>query len=321
MTSMNRISFLDTAKGLALLLMIIGHSPLPSCLELARSIIFIFHMPLFFIASGYLMVNKKFDARKKFRKIVVPYIIIFILSIVPYYFKYNDLSILWIFPLMKTRNMFGVNMSFGIGPCWFLPCYYFSNIFVRYLLFCKHCSQNWGGYICLILFTLFYVISKEVNGLPFLLTQITLGSFFIICGQKVRTNNYLKNYRFVFIGIVSIIVCLLYGSFSMYSVECKLWIIQLFAAVFLTLTIFEVVKKVKKALFFKWLSINSLTILCIHSYDWSFDISASLLSYMNFGIYYTFFFYCGFILVTFFILKGIKLLCIQVQSFAYKMDK
>lgn len=143
--SSNRISFLDTAKGLALFLMIIGHSPLPHGFELARTAIFIFHMPLFFIASGYLMVNRRFDTHKKFIKIIGPYLVLFLLTIVPYYVLYNDLSVLWIFPLMKTRNLFGISIPFGIGPCWFLPCYFFSNIFVDFLIYFKHCSQKMGG--------------------------------------------------------------------------------------------------------------------------------------------------------------------------------
>jgi fucose 4-O-acetylase-like acetyltransferase len=45
-----RKSWVDIAKGIAIILMVLGHSSLPSVLQ---NFIFAFHMPLFFIASGY----------------------------------------------------------------------------------------------------------------------------------------------------------------------------------------------------------------------------------------------------------------------------
>ena len=49
---------IDALKGLGILLMIIGHSNLPFNL---RGLIFVFHMPLFFIVSGYLYKVRGFS--------------------------------------------------------------------------------------------------------------------------------------------------------------------------------------------------------------------------------------------------------------------
>lgn len=46
-----RINYFDIAKGLGILLMIIGHMPIKN--EYLKNFIFCFHMPLFFIISGY----------------------------------------------------------------------------------------------------------------------------------------------------------------------------------------------------------------------------------------------------------------------------
>ena len=53
--STKRIIFIDVAKGIAIVLMIIGH-----VLEqgLKRSIIFSFHMPLYIITSGFFYKEK-----------------------------------------------------------------------------------------------------------------------------------------------------------------------------------------------------------------------------------------------------------------------
>ena len=45
-----RLQWLDIAKGLAIILMVVGHTSLP---DLLSRFIWSFHMPLFFIASGY----------------------------------------------------------------------------------------------------------------------------------------------------------------------------------------------------------------------------------------------------------------------------
>jgi len=62
----NRIVWIDIAKGIAIILMVIGHSTIPSWLS---SFIWTFHMPLFFIASGWttkkgMYSNSEFLKRK-----------------------------------------------------------------------------------------------------------------------------------------------------------------------------------------------------------------------------------------------------------------
>lgn len=47
----NRIDWIDVAKGIAILLVIIGHTVQFG--SATRNVIFSFHMPLFFILSGY----------------------------------------------------------------------------------------------------------------------------------------------------------------------------------------------------------------------------------------------------------------------------
>jgi len=286
----DRIKYLDISKGFALLLMVIGHCSYP----LVNKAIFIFHMPLFFIACGYLTSPfKEFNIKKKINKIIKPYLIVFIISIFPYIYIYGNFDVLWIFPLMKTRTLFGSDIPFGIGPVWFLPCYFFSNLLANKC--CKYISLDKFLIFSLGFFTLFYTISKIVNGLPFLLVQIFLGSFFIVIGYKCRQQNFLKSSLFVLIGLVSTIACLLYGNFSMYSVQCRLWIIQLVAGIFCSLVVFECAKKVNSLPPLEWLSKNSLTILCIHSIDWSFGVSAYTIQLLGVSIYLKFFFYCFFI--------------------------
>ena len=87
----DRIKWVDVSKGIAILLVIWGHSINSggSCLEkILRGLIFSFHMPLFFFLSG--VTNKKpknyedfyIKTEKIFRKLVLPAVLIFGLRII-----------------------------------------------------------------------------------------------------------------------------------------------------------------------------------------------------------------------------------------------
>lgn len=52
MMDINRLNYMDTAKGIGVILVILAHNLLPTSLSNA---IYAFHMPLFFIISGYFL--------------------------------------------------------------------------------------------------------------------------------------------------------------------------------------------------------------------------------------------------------------------------
>lgn len=51
-----RLDHIDACKGIGILLVILGHTNVPS---IVHTIIYSFHMPLFFIISGYLFSEAK----------------------------------------------------------------------------------------------------------------------------------------------------------------------------------------------------------------------------------------------------------------------
>ncbi|MBP9989017.1 MAG: acyltransferase family protein, partial [Ruminococcus sp.] len=69
-----RIDWIDMAKGYGMILVIIGH--IVADKGIAFRLISSFHMPLFFVLSGYLFSNKKTFKEffiKKVKSLVVPY--------------------------------------------------------------------------------------------------------------------------------------------------------------------------------------------------------------------------------------------------------
>lgn len=297
-----RVRYLDVAKGMTIILMILGHCAIPNYLA---KIIFIFHMPLFFIVCGFLTLpNGNFDFRKKFNKLIVPYIIIFFASIIPYYHLYNNFDIIYIFAFLKTRTLLHFNINGGIGPIWFLPCYFISNYYI--FKFRKITSYKVIFIVAFIIFTLSLIISKYIGELPFLIYQSSLGAVFIIVGYLCKKYRLVRNPYFVILGAISTILCLLYGDFSMYSSICKLWILQIIAGTFITLIVFEICKKIKTNTVLEYISKNSLKILCIHSFDWCFNISYSVIQNLHLSLKLQFIFYCIFIIIIFLSLEMLK---------------
>ena len=72
-TSPARIRWIDAAKGIGLLCVILGHLHIP----LVDTWVYFFHMPLFFFLSGFVFSGGKYDfqtfLKKKLRSLVLPY--------------------------------------------------------------------------------------------------------------------------------------------------------------------------------------------------------------------------------------------------------
>ena len=72
---MNRDETLDIVKGIGIILMVVGHSGAPAYIH---DIIYTFHMPLFFICSGWFFSERGIDdsrgfAVRKIKSIYLPY--------------------------------------------------------------------------------------------------------------------------------------------------------------------------------------------------------------------------------------------------------
>ena len=91
-----RIEYIDIAKGLLILLVVIGHVQQNEPFTLLKQFIYTFHMPAFFIISGILFdksrtANKKFFpyVKKKIYTLIIPYFFFEILSGIVFYMAYS----------------------------------------------------------------------------------------------------------------------------------------------------------------------------------------------------------------------------------------
>lgn len=134
--TVKRISYIDMAKGIGILLVVLGHfSFTPSTVNLWISS---FHMPLFFLLSGILLSHTNAHTKemgilikKKARTILVPYFYFCILSI---FFNAILDSASFYLPnaLMQMLSFYGITVL------WFLPALFFGEIV--FLFIRKHTS-------------------------------------------------------------------------------------------------------------------------------------------------------------------------------------
>ena len=126
MSTGNRIVWLDIAKGITILLMVIGHTSIP---QIVSDWIWAFHMPLFFFASG---VCTKFEKdslgtfiKKKFIGIGRPFLI------------YSTIVVL-ISKISQLNQIFSFKEGWGGYALWFVPVLFVALILAKvYFLFSK----------------------------------------------------------------------------------------------------------------------------------------------------------------------------------------
>ncbi len=133
-----RLDHLDMAKGIGMLLVLIGHLQGDSIFKFSPYIhplcvyIFSFHMPLFFIISGILVAIKNDEvkpfrevAKARFRGIMIPYywfsliyMIVVVVALIKGEIAWQTLAI----------NVWYVLSCYGMNVLWFLPALFFGEL-------------------------------------------------------------------------------------------------------------------------------------------------------------------------------------------------
>lgn len=124
MKACKRINYLDYIKGFTLILVILGHIYIPT--NPIKIWLCSFHVPLFFIVSGFLSNNKNIDIKttiiKKFKSLMIPYILFGLVFFI-FKAKFNlaiNLTIdNYILSLLTTSNL---------GALWFLPTLFIIEV-------------------------------------------------------------------------------------------------------------------------------------------------------------------------------------------------
>lgn len=190
MQDKSRNNFISIAKAIGIILMVAGHS---GCPAIMNRFLYIFHMPLFFVCSGYFFyeitdINSYFIfLKRKIAKLYLPYIKWSILFLVLhnsfYYLHISPISpyntVRYFKQFVKTILMSDYELL--IRPFWFLKALLFSSIIIATLsllrnIFCHRISHE----IFIFFILLFSIICKYYKiDIP-VLGNISIISFSIV---------------------------------------------------------------------------------------------------------------------------------------------
>ena len=128
-----RISYIDMAKGIGILLVVFGHSSFPS--SNINQWISSFHMPLFFLLSGILLAHTNAHelemgnlAKKKARSILIPYFSFSILSMI-----FSAILDAASFKAYLPNALLQTVVFYGISVLWFLPALFFGEMIFLFI--------------------------------------------------------------------------------------------------------------------------------------------------------------------------------------------
>ena len=136
-----RLTGLDMARGIAIILVVLGHSGFVGAA--CNTWISTFHLPAFFLISGVLLGRKTEDTRplatmalQKFRGILIPYLWFSLGSVCVDILQVLLGNFTW--DLVWEHVVLTVTFQ-GYSVLWFLPVLYLAELFLILLL--KTCSQ------------------------------------------------------------------------------------------------------------------------------------------------------------------------------------
>lgn len=194
-----RIEWLDIAKGITIILMVLGHSSIPKPIS---NWIWSFHMPLFFFASGICTVFERTGVMDFFRKKVMsigrPFVVYSVVVIVISY-------------ISKIKIDASIMTGWGAYALWFVPVLFVSLLLARFYFVFK------GGGRFLYLFLLpfsSYILSILHIHLPWNMSVAPYASMLLLYAywhkDLIKSIPQFKWYWLVITFTITTIVSLFY---------------------------------------------------------------------------------------------------------------
>ena len=291
--SKDKNNFISTAKGIGIILMVMGHSGAPGDLD---KFIYQFHMPLFFFCSGYFLNNcEDFNSlvtiiKKRFKGIYLKYLcwsILFLAlhNVFIYFNIYNDAILKWAEYPYDTNDFVhkAIKIIFSMNgheqlvrSFWFFKQLFLASIMVSSLIYITNKVTHYKHTHLIILMGLFLMtlISKYYNwALPVIwdLSLVFMSSTFYLSGYISRKYNILIKLNNIATSIV-LLTFLLIGLYALpwtnmleytNTTVIPFFIVGLSGTI-LTLNISHTLETKKIKYLFYYLGQNTMVIFSLH---------------------------------------------------------
>ena len=192
-----RIEWIDCVKGIAIILVIAGHTVTPGIGKqgLFRGLVFSFHMPLFFIVSGITTKTstgpEQFFERteKSFKRLIVPVLLMYPLICIVNLCKYGLNTGLreYLATIINTivyasgADISSLNIP-ALGALWFLVVLFFGRTIYAYLSLKMRKKEI--GIVCISM-AFFGILFGKIQWLPLSFDIVLTIMPFIFVGQLV----------------------------------------------------------------------------------------------------------------------------------------
>ncbi len=201
------LDWLDICKGIGILLVVIGHYWIDHQIS---TYIYMFHMPLFFLLSGYLFKPKHLIKEylvKKSINLILPYISFLIIIGITYNFEtFSNTSFKEALPHLKILILGGSLLKGPLGVFWFITCLYFTQQIYN-LILCKFDLLNTH------LISAFLLVLAYIN--QYFFNEIFVPYAFNVCLFSIpifHIGYLLKKYslkfpkRYILFGLIPILI-------------------------------------------------------------------------------------------------------------------
>lgn len=280
----------DVMKGIGIIAMIIGHCPIP---WIIKDFIFAWHMPMFFLISGYFFRPSpiKQYIKKNFRSLVIPYLLtatlLFLINTLKVFFhKESDLtnSFIGIFVASGSYGLPTFSQYF-VGAIWFLFAMFWCRII--YNIFINKYTSPTASIIIINISILATYMGTEIF-IPTNILQGLSAMIFFQIGKTFRERNVFSiapQSVLIIIGVLTIAFSLMTSNndYPLSMVRCYygFYPINVIAACFCSFLLYHIIKLCRKDLFIyrflAYIGRISMVILCVHI----IELSHNGIGYLN----------------------------------------
>lgn len=327
----NRIGWIDKARGIAILLVVIGHSFTTVIRSDSGVIMFLyyyiyfFHTRLLFFLSGfsYGISESKYRnldindlLRKKFKRLIVPYIaysfliytIFNLMNMIPKLaaalenIGYGKISIInWSKGLISGSNVYSIHL-------WYIYTLFFITIIV--FIFRKFTRNN--RIITGTFFLLFFINFVAGESLSYIIRRICEFGIYFVLGIIFREKNILENKSLKYYMVVSQIYLIFNAYLRTMNSKMSFWGNPIFVLIFSIGTIISVIfLSMRMTGYFSKLidrmGLNSYVIYIFHQPFWGSGVGSILYGIVGLPIFIT-------VVISIFLSFTIPLLILKVLN-------
>lgn len=287
-----RIEWIDISKGIAILLMVIGHVNLIPW-EPYRKIIFSVHMPLFFIVAGFTSkpVITKQTVFKLVKQLLFVYLGISLITSALLWIKTGSFN-----PLTELLRIFwasGVPANYGpgipitgvesiptAGAIWFLPCLFFAKLLFCFVLKCTQKTSEWLRAVIILFLTAAGYICGQHYKIPLNIDISMFAMIFMYAGLLIKKYSLIQA-RLKSPCIFAMLFWFFALKYNAIELSARFYrnfpycIVVILGAIGGCYVIFVVSEEIIKRLpifknFLVYCGMHSLIILCVHHLEGSY---------------------------------------------------